>query len=84
MSRWNVKSLVKMEIDIVIDSDASLMGWGATSSQQRNGCLWSVKESKMHINCLELLAATFTVKTFVKKLTEVSVILWPGSIHLIE
>ena len=75
MSRWNGKSLVKTEIDIVIDSDASLMGWGATSSQQRTGGPWSAEESKMHINCLELLAATLTVKTFVKNLTQMSVLL---------
>ena len=75
MSRWNGKSLVKTEIDIVIDSDASLMGWGATSFQQRTGSPWSAEESKMHINCLELLAATLAVKTFVKKLTQVSVLL---------
>ena len=54
--RRNGKSLVKTEIDIVIDSDASLMGWGATSAQQRTGGPWSAKESKMHINCLKLLA----------------------------
>ena len=29
----------------------------------------------MYINCLELLAATFAVKTFVKNLTQVSVLL---------
>ena len=29
----------------------------------------------MHINCLELLAATLAVKTFVKNLTQVSVLL---------
>ena len=75
MSRWNGKSLVKTEIDIVIDSDASLMGWGATSSQQRTGGPWSAEESKMHINCLELLAATLAVKTFVKNLTQMSVLL---------
>ena len=71
--KWEITC--KTEIDIVIDSDASLMGWGATSSQQRTGGPWSAKESKMHINCLELLAATFAVKTFVKKLTQVSVLL---------
>ena len=61
MSRWNGKSLVKTEINIVIDSDAFLMGWGATSSQQRTGGPWSAEESKMHINCLELLVATLAV-----------------------
>ena len=75
MSRWNGKSLVKTEIDTVIDSDASLMGWGATCSQQRIRGPWSVEESEMYINCLELLAATFAVKTFAKNLTQESVLL---------
>ena len=44
------------------------MGWGAICSQQRIRGPWSAEESKMHINFLELLAATFAVKTFVKKL----------------
>ena len=55
MSRWNGKSLVKTEIDTVIDSDASLMGWGATSSQQRTGGPCSAEESKMNHHSQELI-----------------------------
>ena len=31
MINWNGKSLLKKEVDMIIDSDASLIGWGATS-----------------------------------------------------
>ena len=75
MINWNGKSLLKKEVDIVIDSDASLMGWGATSQNQRTGGPWSQAESNMHINCLELLAATLAMKTFLKNKTRMSVLL---------
>ena len=69
MINWNGKSLLKKEVDLTIDSDASLTGWGATCQGQRTGGPWSQAESNMHINCLELLAATLAVKTFLKNLT---------------
>ena len=75
MSRWNGKSLVKTEIDMVMDSDASLLGWGAFYNHQRTGGPWSPQERTMHINCLELLAATLAVQTFAKSLTKMSVLL---------
>ena len=66
MSRWNGKTLLKQDIDIVIDSVASLEGWGAHCFDQRTGGLWSRQEHVMHINCLELLAVTLATKTFAK------------------
>ena len=56
-------------------SDASLTGWGATSQNQRTGGQWSQTESRMHKNCLELLAATLAVMTFLKNKTRMSVLL---------
>ena len=61
------------EIDLVIDSDASLEGWGACCSMQRTGGPWSQQECLMHINCLELLAATLATKTFAKFRTAISI-----------
>ena len=60
---------------MIIDSDASLTGWGATSQNQRIGGPWSQTECRMHINCLELLAATLAVKTFLKNKNRMSVLL---------
>ena len=75
MINWNGKSLLKKEVDLIIDSDASLIGWGATCQTQRTGGPWSKAEGKMHINCLELLAATFEVHTFLKGKSRMSVLL---------
>ena len=58
MKNWNGKSLLRKEIDLTIDSDGSLTGWGASCLQQRTGGPWPEEEKLMHINCLELLAAT--------------------------
>ena len=69
MSRWNSKTLLKQDTDLVIDSDASLEGWGGHCSNQKTGGLWSHQERMMHINCLELLTATLATKTFAKSKT---------------
>jgi len=39
------------------------------------GSAWSVQEQTMHIYCLELLAAMLAAKTFLKDVSEVSVLL---------
>ena len=75
MSRWNGKSLIKREVDLTIDSDASLIGWGAACREQTTGGPWSAQESASHINCLELLAATLAVQTFAKNCTGLSLLL---------
>ena len=54
-------------------SDASLQGWGAVCDGTRTGGPWSHAEQEMHINCLELLAATLAVKAFLKDQRGVSV-----------
>ena len=54
---------------MVIESDASCLGWGATLKGQglRTGGQWSTSEQEMHINCLELLAASLAIQTFAKE-----------------
>ena len=49
---------------VVIETDASRRGWGATSQGVRTGGPWSRSESNMHINCLEALAAFLVIKCF--------------------
>jgi len=75
MSRWNGKTLLKREIDMVIDSNAFLVGWGVHCSHQSTGDPWMSQESSMHINCLKLLAATLVVKPFAKTKTKISLAL---------
>ena len=43
---------------MMITSDASLMGWGATCNGVRTRGPWSPTKQSLYINCLELLAAT--------------------------
>jgi len=63
LKAWNGKALVSGSPDSVIETDASRQGWGKGVS---TGGQWSQGESLFHINCLELLAGAFAVKTFVK------------------
>ena len=62
--------------DMVIDSDASRLGWGATLKGQelRTGEQWSAKEQEMHINCLELLAAFLVVQAFTKEKRAINIL----------
>ena len=52
--------------DLVVETDASLLGWGAVSEEVHTGGLWSEKERTQHINCLELMAGALAVRTFAK------------------
>ena len=66
LTAWNRKSLVLRQPNLQIESDASLIGWGASCQGTQTGGPWSQQEKSLHINCLELLAATLAVKTFLK------------------
>jgi len=39
-------------------------GWGAVWNRIETRGTWSLHESSLHINCLELLAATYVIKAF--------------------
>ena len=67
LSRWNGKSLALRNLDLQIESDASLTGWGASCKGVPTGGPWSREERGYHINCLELIAATLAVKTYLKE-----------------
>jgi len=75
LAQWNGKALLCKRQTVTITSDASLMGWGAVCDGSRTGGPWSDSEQRMHINCLELLAATLATKTFLKDQTGVTVLL---------
>ena len=49
---------------ILIQSDASKMGWGAVCKADKIGCRWLSSEGLKHINPLELHAAMFGLKSF--------------------
>ena len=75
MINWNGKTIISFEPDLVIESDASKQGWGASCQDTSTGGPWTLEEKSWHINCLELLAATLALKTFTKKRTRLSVLL---------
>ena len=58
----------------MIQSDASLSGWGAVCKGVSTGGLWSPQEQSLHINCLELLAAGLALKSFLKDQKGVTVL----------
>ena len=64
LEAWNGRAILSTPPDLVIETDASKIGWGAACQGVRTGGLWSQKEKKLHINCLELLAGSFAVKSF--------------------
>ena len=66
LNAWNGRALLHHPPDIVIETEASRTGWGAVCQGVRTGGLWSQMERKLHINCLELLAGSFAVKSFTK------------------
>jgi len=70
LTSWNGRSLISSAFTIVIDSDASLQGWGATCERPE-----VPQEQTLHINCLKLLAVTLAVQTFAKGRLSISILL---------
>jgi len=66
LAMGNGRNINQPTPDLVIESDASLMGWGAVCRGVRTGGLWSAQEQRQHINILELKAGMFAVQAFVK------------------
>ena len=65
ISRFNGKSFKEPKIDVYIESDASLTGWGALCDGQSTNGRWSPGELDYHINYLELLAGFHALQCFV-------------------
>ena len=75
MEAWNGKSLSSGTPELIIETDASRKGWGAYCMGVSTGGQWTESESQLHINCLELLAGTFAIKTFAKGKVQMKVCL---------
>ena len=65
IATFNGKVFQELEINLFVNSDASLTGWGASCNGQSTGGRWSLSESNNHINFLELLAAFLALQSFV-------------------
>ena len=66
LNRWNGHLILPLTPDLVIETDASLLGWGAATEQMNTGGLWSEEERTHHINLLELASGALPTKTFTK------------------
>ncbi|CAB4032023.1 Pol poly, partial [Paramuricea clavata] len=55
-------------VDVSANSEASLTGWGGVLDSCSMGGSWTAVEAQQHINYLELLAAFFTLKSFINHL----------------
>ena len=55
-------------VNVIINSDASLSGWGAVQGDSSTGGQWNPSEACHHIKYLELLAAYFALKSFIKSI----------------
>ena len=62
----NGRSLIQPPAQVLIQTDASTKGWGATCNGISTGGMWSAQEMKYHINILELLAVKLAIQTFTK------------------
>ena len=62
----NGKSVITQDPDLTMETDASMLGWGAVCQGIRTGGFWSQAERRSHINYLELLAAWFGVRAFAR------------------
>jgi hypothetical protein len=49
---------------LVLQTDASLLGWGAVMNDSKTGGIWNYDEKENHINYLELLAVFYALKAF--------------------
>ena len=71
---WLCNRFLISPLPQIINSDASLQGWGSSWKCQTTGCPWSVEERKSHINVLELRAAKLAIIFFtLKERDEISV-----------
>ena len=75
LTNWNGRSLILPPPTMTIETDASTIGWGAAHQGTRTGGPWSNREKRMHINCLELLAATLAIKCFARDKTNIAILL---------
>ena len=75
MPKYNGRPVSRPVADLVLTSDASQTGWGATFQDISTGGAWSREERDSHINLLELKAAFFALQTFASHRRNVHVLL---------
>jgi len=81
---WNGRAMIQEPIDLVIETDASLQGWGAHCQGVSTGGRWSPSEATSHINYLELLAGSLAIKSFTKNRVKAQVLLLMDNVTAIS
>lgn len=84
LDAWNGKAIFGSTPEFVLESDASLHGWGARLLNQNTGGVWSLAETSHHINVLELTAGLYTLMSFRHLLQGRSVILKMDNISTVS
>ena len=77
--RSNILKIYKpiqiLKFSLEIFTDSSKTGWGVCCKNERIHGFWSTKERTYHINLLEILAAFFGLKSFVKDMKNCNILL---------
>ena len=89
LSLYNGKSLVTPPPQLIISSDASKHGWGASCQGKSTGRPLSLQQQKFHINVLKLMAAKLAIMTFITAGKDgISILFWMYSmatlLHLLK
>ena len=75
LSIWNGRLAKDPDLNLIIETDASKQGWGASCQGVMTGGCWSREEANLHINVLEMMAAFFAIQAFTKHLQGVRILL---------
>ena len=73
--KTNGRLIIPSIADLVITSDASTTGWGATCQNTNTGGSWTRQERMSDINILELKAAFLALQTFANRLNNRHILL---------
>ncbi|KAM4697809.1 uncharacterized protein WCC33_013413 [Rhinophrynus dorsalis] len=84
LDAWNGKAIFGMIPDLVIESDASMLDWGACLGNLSTGGKWSPQERRLHINCLELLAGSFALKSLAKDQVHCCILLKMDNVSAVQ
>ena len=50
LNRWNGRPILPLIPNLIIETDASLLGWGVATTEMSTGDLWLEQERAHHIN----------------------------------
>ena len=77
---WNISSLKPSSRFLMIQTDASKLGWGAVYHLFLTGGPWTYRESQFNINYLKLLAAFLAFQSFAKREKHLTVYLYMDNV----